>query len=61
MGRGFASTRSHKNYRNWFKGDERWNPSKVTKYKMSEEELKVYREKTETKNIKRTKDQHHCR
>lgn len=51
MGRGFASTRSHKNYRNWFNGDERWNPSKVTKYKMSEEELKAYREKTETKKL----------
>lgn len=36
----FSSGKSKRNHYNWFKGGEKCNPSKVTKYIMSDEELR---------------------
>ncbi|WP_176543787.1 hypothetical protein [Bacillus cereus] len=35
----FSSGKSKRNHYNWFRGDDKCNPSKVTKYTLSEEEL----------------------
>ena len=39
----FSSSRSKRNHYNWFRGGEKNNASKVTKYTLTEEELNQLR------------------
>ena len=48
----FSSSKGAKHYNNWFKEDERWNPSKVTTYTKEEYELLKKKEDEEDKKNK---------